>query len=225
MRMRRITGVLTAALLTAGTVTGASAVCLAAETETAAQTEAMESTEADDELLYTVYQPEAGVKLVLPESFREAKGAFVLGDTGVMEMVSEPTVTVFSMRYIGMDYEGVDELYEKVVDGTATDDETAWAGSIDAPLFTIFGIDGGRGVEELTDLLDEAYDGTVLYPVMDEIGSAGDFTFFFAQQETGSTEAVVRKAMGEEFYEEYEDLLDREEEILAGLTLSEPLLP
>ena len=225
MRMRRITGVLTAALLTAGAVTGTSAACLAAETENMAETEALESTEAEWIETYIVDQPEAGVRLVLPESFREARGAFVLGDTGEMEMISEPVVTVFSMRYIGMDYEEVDGLYEKVADGIATDEEVALSGSIDAPLFTIFAIDGGRGREELTDLLDEAYGGTVLYPVMDEIGRAGDFTFFFAQQETGSTEDVVRKAMGEEFFEEYEDLLDCEEDILAGLTLSEPRLP
>ena len=108
-----------------------------------------------------------------------------------------------------------------------TPDEPGWGSGFESgPVFSIYGINGGRGEAELKALLKESMERSEdSLALLEEIAQAGDTRFFLGQDSyLEQNRAAFEQNMGE-LYPEYSALCADKETFLSGLTLSEPVPP
>ncbi len=175
--------------------------------------------------------PKAGFSYVIPEKYRNAEGHIEFEGGGPLSL-ADPCVVYTAMSYYAVREDELD-AYTEYLD--AYEDAAQKGEEIPDPpkeewssfgeygnVFSVYGLDGGKGEEELRAFLEKSGEPVENLSLCDEIGKEGDFTFYlvqFASDEAG--EEANRTGMGD-LYDEYCDLRADKETFLSGLTLSEP---
>ena len=191
-----------------------------------AAAEAEESAEEEN----VIDAPAAGFHFEYPESYQDLKGtlnwdAAYPGD-GVLEITAE---------YYAVPEDQFDaycEYAEAFIDAWGNGEEppeapvASWmSGNEYAWLFNIYTINGGRGEEELREILKDTSSREGDFAWLEEIGKDGDNTFFVGQYNQLEEEtADYQEAMGD-FYEEFASLAADRETFLSALTMSAPEWP
>ena len=222
-----------------------------AETETeTAQTEAAEAETAESEAgedaasveaendddYYRVAIDPTGVDFLIPKEMRDIKGRFSLSMAGPLTDYytddAAKGITAFGLEYIGLAPDLYADLVEKTDAGVEpSEEELNVYFSTFAPLFTVYGIDGGRNGEDLTaalNTLGETYDDETLsgeFETIEEIGTAGDYTFYFAQKAFDDLPSSYQENMDPDLYAEYTELYGQKDLLKKNITVFEPVFP
>jgi Redoxin. len=138
--------------------------------------------------------PYGGVTFEYPDSMVNATAVFFAG--GGMEISDIKGVYYSVLYYCGMDINKYMELYNK---DTLTEEEGRFFEERVFPLAEVYGIDGGRSLNDLADLLSE-YGYTA--EQFKELGSVGEYNFFYTvnpEEERVNNEIVFDEGFREEF--------------------------
>ena len=179
-----------------------------------------------------VDRPFCGYHFVIPESYKNLKG--LLDWSGVSMDGYDPGVLFLDMYYYALSEDQLPafnafwEVYgTALLDGTAlpVPEDPRWDSNyLAGPVFTVYGIDGGRGQAELEAAIKAYFgpDGIRSKLTLEDLGQRGDTHFYLAQYTLSEQdEAAFKETMGE-FYPEYVALRADKESFLNTMTLSEP---
>ena len=153
--------------------------------------------------------PAAGVTMQIPDMLKNLKGTAVPMDGGEIEYGGN--VVYCELDYFTLPRETYDELTSKT---DVTDEDREMYNNAYYTVFIVFGIKNG-GAVELADYLDD-YD--VPTDGLEEIGSAGEYTFFYDQ----IGDATDGEDLGE-YAEEFEAVMGGKDTYIAGMTFAEPV--
>ena len=188
-----------------------------------------EAAEAEAEVIDV---PQLGLHFETPEALRNMKGQFSwnydFADDGLLVIsVSYLAVSKADNDAYKAFYKSVIEAYSSGKEPPVDSDHPSWASGYDeAPLYNIYVINGGRGENELRELLLKNYGlGDETFTALTEIGSDGDCRFFYNQYAPEIDSVDEYKPMIGEFYDEFETLLKDPAPYLSGLKLSAPEWP
>lgn len=174
--------------------------------------------------------PLAGFTFEMPEKYQKLQGQLDFGGGGP-ESLNDPGLVCTSLDYYGVRESELDAYseYMEAYGNAITNGEEIpqppkeeW-GSLGeyGRVFSVYGLDGGRGEEELRAYLKDVKKEDDL-SLCEEIGKEGDYIFYLVQINlTDDEEESSRIGMGD-LYDEYADLRADKETFLSGLTLSEP---
>ncbi len=202
------------------------ALLLLASISASALAEGKES-EANDP--FVIDEPKFGFRFVTPEKYRNLEGSLDWSaqylDDGILQFT--PSYYCFPPE----DFEAYNDFLAVWIEAKLADKEPPEApdprwvsGRESAVLFDFFIINDGRGEEELREELKE-HNGYLEdnFTWLEKIGSDGEFSFFAGQYaELEQCMEEYREVMGEEYYNEFEELVTDRETFLDALTLSAP---
>ena len=181
------------------------AACASGQKETTEDTESSETAASGD-----VWEmPAAGVTMQIPDILKNLKGTAVPSDGGEIEYGGN--VVYCELDYFTLPRETYDELTSKT---DVTDEDREMYNNAYYTVFFVFGIKNG-GAEELTEYLA---DYEIPTDGLEEIGTAGEYTFFYAPIDEGTD----GEDLGE-YAEEYEAVMGGKDTYIAGMTFAEPV--
>ena len=154
--------------------------------------------------------PYSGVTITVPEKLKDLKGTLDCYDGG--EIGYGAGIVYCELSYYAMPQGDFSELLAKEPFTAEDRDRLLSACTV---LGYVFGINGGRGEEELTSFLA---DYNIVPDGMERIGAAGDYTYFCLP-------IAVEEDVGEagEYANELRSLLSAKDEIIAGMSFSVPV--
>ena len=184
--------------------------------------------EAEDKPLSA---PKAGFSYVIPEKYQNTEGHLEFEGGGPLSL-SDPCVVYTGMSYYAVredELEAYTEYLEAYEEAAQKGEEIPdppkeeWSSFGEyGEVFSIYGLDDGKGEEELRAFLEDSGKPVDDLSLCDEIGKEGDFTFYLVQfTPDEALDEANRTGMGD-LYDEYCDLRADKETFLSGLTLSEP---
>ena len=160
--------------------------------------------------------PYSGVTFVYPDAINNAKAVFL--PSGGSELSDIKGVYYTVLYYGAVDAEKYMELYYKE---ELTDEENKFLQDRIVPILEIFGINGGRSLKDLTDLLSGwGYDGKEFK----ELGSVGEYNFFYiVNPEADRVENEL--VFDEGFREEFDNVVLPAFDDMSWVKISEPKPP
>ena len=178
---------------------------------------------------YVIDKPELGFHFEIPEKYRNLKGSLDWNsgflDDGILQIRSS---------YYAFPEEDFDEYNDYInawMDAMVKEEDPPvpadpkWATQREcAYLYDIFIINAGRGEEELREEL-KAHNGIREddFSWFEKLGSDGEFSFFIGQYaELDEGKEEYREAMGEEYFNEFQDIAADHETFVNALTLRAP---
>ena len=164
--------------------------------------------------------PEAGITLAPPASWMDTDGLLSLN--GGRELQPGSGIVYLEVDYLPLTREEYSEAQERAQSGDQSAYEEIAGAAL--PLFYVFGINGGRSAEDLTDIVfagspEEERDALQIR----ETGSAGDFVFCTAAYDADYITEIFADTLGI-YASPYAALLEEREVFESGLTYSEPEL-
>ena len=159
--------------------------------------------------------PADGIHFTLPPEFSDAEGALIYLDNGEIEYGKG--VYLLSVWYVGMPK---DEFYALYDGSDASEEEIERFNNSRAPLVYIFGIDGNRTGEDLSEYMMQNF-GLDLGGIV-PAGEFGEYSYYFLQYE--NLRNTPPEAMGE-LGSEYTFLYDSLDAVKENLTFYEPVDP
>ena len=188
-----------------------------------------EETPAEEDDYYVIDRPKFGFHYVIPEKYRNLKGSLSIDSHYLDDGLIQTTTSYFAFPM--EEFDAYNEYESAWMDAILAGEEPPepanpiWSTEREsAYLYDIFIINAGRGEEELREELKE-HNGIREdnFTWLEEIGSDGEFSFFAGQyEEVEENKEEYRKAMGEEYFSELEDLLADRETFFEPLKLSAP---
>lgn len=182
-----------------------------------------------------VDRPLYGLHIVVPESFRNLKGLLDLSGSEMDDY--DPGIFYQDLYYYALNEEQlpafnayIEAFVSALLSGAEppAPEDPRWASDyLAAPVFTIYGINGGRGQAELEAALKAYYPPESMKSsfLLEDLGQRGDTRFYLAQYALSEQqENACKETMGE-FYQEFADLRADKEIFVNALTLSEPQKP
>jgi len=179
-----------------------------------------------------VDMPFCGYHFVIPESYKNLKG--MLDWSGASMESYDPGILFLDMYYYALSEDQIpaysafwEDYGTAFLDGTElpVPEDPRWDSNyLAGAVFTIYGIDGGRGQAELETAIREYFgpDGIRSGFTLEDLGQRGDTHFYLAQYNLSEQhEAAFKETMGE-FYPEFAALRADKESFLNTMTLSEP---
>ena len=174
-------------------------------------------------------KPELGFHFVTPEKYRNYKGSPDWSSHYLDDGLLQITLSYYAFPEEDFDAynDFVNAYYNALLAGEEPPEPTdpKWATGMEwAGVYDIFTINADRGEKELREELKEhnGLNGDD-FSWLEKIGSDGEFSFFVGQYaELEENREEYRRAMGEEYFAELEDLASDHETFLQALTLHAP---
>ena len=146
---------------------------------------------------------EVGITLTYPEEFDNMKGIVLPMGMGSMRTSDGIYRIVFTYCAFSQDF--VDELNAKTADGSMTKEDLEKAQNGMGVLLLAFGIDGGRGLKELGELVGEDAGGSDEFETaFTEVGRHDDITYYAITAPEMYSEFADK--LSPEYAEEYQSL-------------------
>ncbi len=155
--------------------------------------------------------PSAGIRFEAPEAYVKAQGLITW--RGGKELQYGDGVICTDFIYIPRTLEEYRAYFRKLVH---TDQEETEFTRSTGVLFRVFGINGGRGAEELKAYLTEH---GVPFKVMYSAGSAGDYRFFYTTGQEPENPLLLNR-----YYTEFYRLLYASPDYLATMEFQTPVI-
>ena len=182
-----------------------------------------------------VDRPLYGLHIVIPESYRNLKGLLDLSGSAMDDY--DPGIFYQDLYYYALNEEQlpafnayIEAYVTAVLSGAEppAPEDPRWDDDyLAVPVFTIYGINGGRGQAGREAALKAYYPPENMKSScpLEDLGQRGDTHFYLAQYILSEQqEAACKETMGE-FYQEYIGLRADKESFVNALTLSEPQKP
>ena len=174
-------------------------------------------------------KPELGFHFVTPEKYRNYKGSPDWSSHYLDDGLLQITLSYYAFPEEDFDAynDFVNAYYNALLAGEEPPEpaDPKWATGMEwAGVYDIFTINADRGEKELREELKEhnGLNGDD-FSWLEKIGSDGEFSFFVGQYaELEENREEYRRAMGEEYFAELEDLASDHETFLQALTLHAP---
>ena len=116
-----------------------------------------------------------GITLTYPEEFNNLKG--IVLPMGMSSMKTNNGVYQIAFTYCAFSQDFADELNAKTASGTMTDEDLEKARKSMGVLLLVFGMDGGRGLKELSEMIGDG-DGDVAEDAFTEVGGHDGITYY-----------------------------------------------
>ena len=175
--------------------------------------------------------PKAGFSYVIPEKYQNTEGQVEFEGGGPLSL-ADPYVVYTGLSYYAVrddELEAYEEYLQAFEDAASNGEEIPeppkeeWSSFGEyGEVFSIYGLDGGKGEEELRTFLKKSGKSVDELSLCEEIGKEGDFTFYLVQFDGDEAEKEANRTGMGDLYDEYCDLRADKETFLSGLTLSEP---
>ena len=187
------------------------------------------SVQAEEIDPFVIDEPSIGFRFVMPEKYRNLKGALDWSAMNIDDGVLKITPSYYA--FPPGDFEAYDDYLSVWVEAKLAGEEPPespdprWmTGRECAYLYDFIIIDGGRGEEELREELKEnngfREDN---FTWLEKVGSDGEYSFFAGQYaELEKNREEYREIMGEEYFAEFEELITDRETFLNAVTFSAP---
>ena len=182
-----------------------------------------------DDDFYVIDRPYAGFHFVVPEKYRNLKGSLSINSHTIDVGVLQTTTSYYA--FPAAEFDAYNAYYEAWFNAMLKGEDPPeaanplWVSGCESVyLYDYFVINGDRGEEELRASLKEnngVRGDSFLW--LEKIGSNGEFSYFIGQySELDEFMDNCRAVIGEEYYNELEELVTDRETYLNALT---PIVP
>ncbi|MBQ8092157.1 MAG: TlpA family protein disulfide reductase [Clostridia bacterium] len=175
--------------------------------------------------------PATGITFTMPQGMHSSKGLIFPIDNGAL--AADPGVFYGYLTYLCHSQKEMDAFFDELsVRASDLDEQTLYDTLVSfyeqsVDIFSLFCIDGNRGLAELDKIIQEASNGQFTYDYAEELGQEGEYSYFLLGEDIEKKEDLLLSFNKDTdvYIEEIRTLFDDHTVFHDCFTFSKPQMP
>jgi len=166
----------------------------------------------------------SGFSFTKTDRMKTAAGTLTYNEYGSLDgYVGGRGIVLGEFIYQGLTADEIEQIQKEQSAAGLSEERIAQIRAACQTLFLVFGIDEGRGEQQLLEAIDQLFgEGTIQAVNVKEVGAAGGYTFYFVQDDISDKLESMQAGMGD-YYQEFLQLYGDADAMAGNISVFEPV--